>query len=70
MGRISRAVVSAGRGEAEGLEVRGRGEGRGGRARHVVVEVAGAAGAVDHGAHGLAGLLKKQGVNHREIQHK
>lgn len=56
VGRVSRAVVSAACGQAKGLEVRGRSEGRGGGARHVIVEVPGASRAV-HQAHRVARLL-------------
>lgn len=54
MGRVSRAVLSAGRREAERLEVRGRRERGRRRARHVVVQITGAARAVHQAAHRVA----------------
>lgn len=55
VGRVSYAVVSAGRRKSEGLEVRWWDErGRGG-ARHVVIQVSGSARAV-HQGHGVVSL--------------
>lgn len=56
VGRVSRAVLSAGRGEPEGLEVRGGRERCRRRARHVVVQITGAARTVHQTAHRVACL--------------
>lgn len=55
--RVSRAVISAGRREPKGFEVRRGSKWRRRRARHVIVQITGATRAVHQTAHGVACLL-------------